>query len=277
MTELHPDVIAMARAGEPERYVAATLSPAPVRVALIALAAFSADLRRVSRLVKEPVMGEVRLQWWRDCIESFKTGEATGHPIADALAAAVREHGLPIASLVAMTEARAFDLYDDPMPDEAAFTGYLTKTEALPFALTQKVLAGADTPDICMLAARAYGFARVLALLPAAVSRHRMPLPATLLAAHGVDLERTFSGQSSPELERLLRQCCDDILTAFGRLREATAARPRPDLLAMLPSATVPAYVRALQRPGRNPLREVAEISPLARVMQLGRARWLGL
>jgi 15-cis-phytoene synthase len=273
MTEatLHPDVIAMARDGEPDRYLAATLSPAPQRAALIAVAAYAADLRRIPSVVKEPMMGEVRLQWWRDVITAFDRGETTGHPIADALAAAVRAHRLPALSLIAMTEARAFDLYEDPMPDAAAFAGYLAKTEAIPFALAETILTGRDTPATCDLAARSYGMARLLADLPSFLARGRVPLPLSLLDVHGLTGEALIAGQGGVELRALVQQACREIGVAVAALQKM----PRAGRLAFLPVAVVPALVKALVLPGRDPLRAPAEISPLTRVVRLARARWL--
>jgi phytoene synthase len=40
--------------------------------------------------------------------------------------------------------------------------------------------------------------------------------------------------------------------------------------------ALVEPYLRALEKPGQNPLRDVAEIAPLQRIWRIGRAHWLG-
>ena len=63
-------IAAAARAGEPDRYLAALLSPAPARPALLALAAFSAEIGRVPFVAaNEPAIGEIRLQWWREALD----------------------------------------------------------------------------------------------------------------------------------------------------------------------------------------------------------------
>ena len=38
----------------------------------------------MAELVSEPGLGAIRLQWWRDAIERAASGEAIGHPVADA-------------------------------------------------------------------------------------------------------------------------------------------------------------------------------------------------
>jgi hypothetical protein len=59
-------VRASARLNAPDRYYAALFAPAAVRDDLIALAAFCGEIARIGRQVSEPVMGEIRITWWRD-------------------------------------------------------------------------------------------------------------------------------------------------------------------------------------------------------------------
>ncbi len=274
------DVLEAARSGEPERYLAATLAPEPHRAALIALAAFSADLRRIPVIVKEPMMGEIRLQWWRETIERFDRGGdgATGHPIADALREAVRAHNLPIAPLIAMTEARAFDLYLDPMPDRAAFDGYLDKTEGVPFLLALGV-AGTDAKIAAPLAdlgSRTYGLARLLAELPHWLSRGRNPLPLDLLAKHNVDRDSLLRGRVSPGVHAAIGDLLADLQRAYAQARSRWRELPQAQRPAMLPIATITSYLAGLQAQSRDPLREPFELQPLKRIWRIGRAHWLG-
>lgn len=55
-------------AREPDRYFAATLAPEARRYDLIALTAFAAELANIPTQVREPLAGEIRLQWWRDAL-----------------------------------------------------------------------------------------------------------------------------------------------------------------------------------------------------------------
>lgn len=274
------DVLELAKAGEPERYLAATLTPERHRAALIALAAFSADLRRIPNLVKEPLMGEIRLQWWRDAIERYAGDEApTGHPVADALRIAVRQFDLRPALLVAMTEARAFDLYPDPMPDRAAFDGYLAKTEGAPFTLALSVLGmdAGKSEGLGNLAGRCYGLARLLADLPHRLARGRHPLPLDLLRAHNVDGDTLLAGVASPQFSAALRELTSDVRTSYDVLRSRWRELPRDQRTALLPNATITAYLAGLETTTRDPLREPFELQPLTRVWRMARAHWIGL
>ena len=99
-----------ARRTEPDRYLAALLAPRATGSDLIPLAAFVGDLARISYAVSEPIMGELRLQWWRDALVNLRNGMATGSPIADSVGGVMRSRGLPEALFMSIIDARSQDL-----------------------------------------------------------------------------------------------------------------------------------------------------------------------
>jgi hypothetical protein len=80
---------------EPDRYFAATLAPRAIRADLITLAAFAAELANIPAQVREPLAGEIRLQWWRDALGNRGGEVAPGHPVAVAMRATIARHTLP--------------------------------------------------------------------------------------------------------------------------------------------------------------------------------------
>ncbi len=68
-----------------DRYLAALFAPAEARAALLALYAFNLELARVPELVTEPLLGEVRLSWWREARAEARAGTPGRHPVALAL------------------------------------------------------------------------------------------------------------------------------------------------------------------------------------------------
>ena len=262
-------LIDAARVGEPDRLVAALLAPEPQRQALLALAAFSAELRRIPLLVNEPMMGEVRLQWWREAIAN---AAITGNPIADALIAAMAAHRLPPALLIAMTQARAFDLYPDPMPDRASLDGYLMRTEGALFELALRVLG--RTPDaasvaLCTEAAQSYGLVRLLADLPIWLQRGRSPLPPSLFDADMVALGDPPGSGLAHDMTILLRGQERDITATHDAARQRVVILSRAERLAFLPLAVVRTYLNAITRASRSPVREPVTLVPLTRMVRI--------
>lgn len=96
-----------AKAHAHDYYLSALLAPRDVRDDLLVLAAFEGELDRIPAQVSEPLVSEIRLQWWRDWIEAIAPGTNSGNPLADALAAVVLRHGLDKADLCASVDARS--------------------------------------------------------------------------------------------------------------------------------------------------------------------------
>ena len=272
------EFIGIARAHEPERYLAATLAPEPERATLIALAAFAADLVRISASAKEPLLGEIRLQWWRDSLDTIQAGGRTGAPLADALGDAIAKYRLPVPLVIAMTEARAFDLYDDPMPDQAALDGYLAKTEAFPFELALRVLGlpAGDAGALAGPAGRAFGLTRLLLRLPAHLARGRQLLPLATLERQGITAEGMLAGEATSPVRCLIDTTARDILATLATLRPQIGALSKRQRTALLPLVMITPYLKAIADPRRNPLRDIADLAPLGRVCRIAVAHLTG-
>jgi phytoene synthase len=272
-------VAAAARAGERDRYLAALLAPAPERAGLLALAAFASEAGRVPSLVKrEPAIGEIRLQWWRDALQASDEGVRTGNPIADALRDAMQRHDLPRALLLDVIEARSFDVNGEDMADEAGLQAYLWKSEGALFALAGRILAPepAASQQAATACGHAYGLARLLLDLPRALAQGRLALPRTRLDAAGVVPQELLAGEGGNKVAGLLADLHAEARRNVALGRQHVADMPRKARVAFLPLALVEPYLRALERPGRDVLRQPADIAPLTRVGRIAVAHWLG-
>src|SRR5262245_48223137 len=84
----------LVREADKDRFVATLFAPAPRRRPLHALFAFNVELSRVRDLAREPMPGEIRLQWWREVLGGGRTREAG--PVASALMATIIRYRLPL-------------------------------------------------------------------------------------------------------------------------------------------------------------------------------------
>jgi phytoene synthase len=273
-------VVASARSGEPDRYLAALLAPPAARPHLLALAAFSSELARVPSFVtREPAMGQIRLQWWRDALAAADADARTGNPIADAMRAATHRFDLPASLLLDVIDAREVDLAGQALPDDAALATHLWKSEGALFALAAGILRrdpGADVQAAAAACGQAYGLARLLLGLPHALAHGRLPLSQTVLDASGVSSDELLSGDSGSNVARMLASMCAETRKAIATSREHVANLPRDIRVAFLPLALVETYLRAVERSGQDFLQAPAEIAPLTRVWRIAAAHWLG-
>lgn len=255
-TDLPAAVRDAARLREPDRYLAALLAPKSVRSDLMAIAAFSSELLRVRDVVREPMMGEIRLQWWRDALQTLWRGELTANPVADMLGAAMRRHELAPGALDVLIEARLRELQADA-GDNAAGEDTAIEAEAFLFKAALIVLgvpAASARDAACAHAGVAYGVARGLAM---ASMRHGQRAPPTR-GAHG---GRTPGGSRAREALAAARERIPDL-------------GPRA-LAAFLPLVMVEPYLRAQERRDANQISYFAPVTPLRRIWRIWRAKRL--
>jgi phytoene synthase len=141
-----------------ERYWASLYAPAAKRDALYALYAFDHEISRIGSAVREPMAGEIRLQWWREVLEGKRGEEAAAHPVAAALLKAIADYQLPASRLLAAVDAHSSDLYDEPLAD---FEEYGEATKGGIIALAARILAASG--DAVEHIARHAGLARLAA------------------------------------------------------------------------------------------------------------------
>ena len=70
------------RTHDHDRFLTLFFAPSSKRPALIALYAFNLEIARIAETVTEPMMGHIRLQWWRETLQGLPQGETRGHPAA---------------------------------------------------------------------------------------------------------------------------------------------------------------------------------------------------
>ncbi|MFS8038055.1 phytoene/squalene synthase family protein [Xanthobacter sp. AM11] len=264
------------RAQDKDRFLAALFAPQELRRHLLALYAYNLDVARVREVVREALPGEVRLAWWREVIEGEGRGEVEGHPVAAALLDTVARFALPRASLLALADARIFDLYDDPMPTVADLEGYAGETACALLQLSALVLApdrAAAAGDLSGHGGVAIAMTGLMRAFPIHAARGQCYLPLDLLARHGIGREAAVSGQVTPPLLAAL----DDWRAQARRHLDAAAAAaralgPAAALAApYLPLALVAGDLKALSRV-TDPFRAVAGLSPFRRQFALWRA-----
>ncbi|MCG6115296.1 MAG: phytoene/squalene synthase family protein [Mesorhizobium sp.] len=271
--DLDAHIADLVRQGDPDRYISTLYAPESRRGALLALYAFAIEVGSVRDRVREPLAGEIRLQWWRDVIEAGSEA-GQGSPVAEALMKAVAAHDLPRQPLLDLLEARIFDLYDDPMPSRNDLEGYCGETASVIFQLAALILdppAARSVSDLAGHAGCAYAIAGIARTLTRLLARGQCFIPLDILEAVGTD---------APALvERRDREAAIRAVSAFAALgsEHATAfrehARSLPASLrpAFLPVATAPAYLARIAARPAEVLDRPVDISPLRRHWHLFR------
>lgn len=249
----------LVREADKDRFLATLFAPAARRRALFSLYAFNAEIARVRDVAREPMPGEIRLQWWREVVEGGRSEEARAHPVAAALLETMADHRLPRQSLTDLVDARAFDLYDDPMPTLAHAEAYGLKTSSATFELASKILEGSDAAvsDLALHAGVAYALAEQLRLFPRHAARRQLYIPLDILQRYDANPEDVFAGKSTSQLRAALAEMRLHIRGHLAAAHDLLATAPAAMLPAFLPIVLVWQLLKRMERRGYDPFGSV--------------------
>ncbi len=167
---------ALLERGDADRFAAAMAAPVAVRALLCPLWAFNLEVARAPWASSEPMIAEMRLQFWRDVLEERAAGKPPrAHEVAAPLAEVLCRVPEVIPALDRLVAARRWDIYRDPFEDEAAFAAYLDDTAGSLAWAGARVLGATDEEAIRRIG-RAHGVAAWLMAVPELEARGRIPL-----------------------------------------------------------------------------------------------------
>jgi NADH dehydrogenase [ubiquinone] 1 alpha subcomplex assembly factor 6 len=255
----------LVREQAPDRYLATLFAPRDAREALFALYAFDHEIGKVRRVVREPMAGLIRLQWWREALAAIPAGRPPAQPVAQALHRALGNLAVTRARLEAAIDAREGEL-EEPPPTLAALEQRLEATSSGITLAALEILDGAG--PAALGAGRqvglTVGLADLLRTLDLDLRHGRLLLPAVELARHGIAPEPT--PEPGPGLAPVVAAIAERGLAHLAAARANRHAVPAAALAALLPGTLAGAYLRRLRRT-RQPsavLRRRSAFAPLA-------------
>lgn len=247
---------ALVRRHDNDRFLCAVCAPADRRDALFALYAFNHEIVSIAGKVSEPLLGQIRLQWWREAIAgAFEGGTPRGHQVLDPLAGAIHTHRLERPPFEGMIDARAADFDPTPFADMAALEAHVGATAGTLGRIALRILAvnDRDAQEAARHVGLAAGSVDILRELPLAATRRRLTLPLASVRAAGLDAEEIFARKPSGRLTEVVGE-----LAQFAR-RHLSAARlhrgdvPDEALPALLPAVLADGYLNRLEAVGFDP------------------------
>ena len=117
------------KAHDYDRYLAISWTPPQKREALYTITAFNSELARISEQVSEPMLGHIRLAWWREALEEIVAGKPTrSHPLVATMAQLHAQSPHIFDHAFRMIEARAVDLDPSVLVTTQDWIQYLDNT-----------------------------------------------------------------------------------------------------------------------------------------------------
>ncbi|CAE6445351.1 unnamed protein product [Rhizoctonia solani] len=178
-----------------EGYLCSYFYPRAAQPGYFALRAFNAELAMIRESVSRPVIGKLRMQFWRDTVKAITDNRPVKHPIAIALHEASQKAKLHPYYLNRMIDARDEDLDRESYTTVEAATQYAESTSSASLHLLLSILHQSHSNTLAHAASHvgiAHLFATLLRALPFHATKRRMVIPVEITAKHGVRQEEVF-------------------------------------------------------------------------------------
>jgi len=221
----------MLRKSDPDRFLATMTAPPDVRAVLFPLYAFNLEVAHLPWVSAEPMIAEMRLQWWQDSIAAVFRGDTPDpHEVLTPLTDVIRGHGLQQQDFHDLIEARRCDTYAQPFTDIPQLWQYLQDTSGNLMAIAARFLG---VEDRRIKAAQEYGtgagLANYLLAVPELKARGRVPLP-----DESDEAIRSMAREALDRLEQSRKS--HPLKPALPALLTACQARPTLKMAAKYPA-----------------------------------------
>lgn len=236
-----------ARSADRGRWLASLFAPEAERRDLWAVLAFNAEIARTREVVREPMLGQIRLQWWREAVDDAYHGRARAHQVMAPLAHAIARRKPPKERFETLIDGRLRDLDDSPFESLAALEAYAATTSGT-LSLLMLDLLGVD--DGVRAPATAIGTAWAMVGLvlatPRLAGRRRLMLPRDMLGA--IDQESLFAGRPDPALAGVLRIVVDRAAQLMAEARRSRDQAPPLSLPVLVPARLLDRRIARIRR-----------------------------
>ena len=162
--------------GDPDRFLATMAAPVAARRVLFPIYAFNVEVARAPWASEEPLIAEMRLQWWADVLDEIASDKPVRrHEVTDALADVL--DGESARMLIECVDARRSEARRETFQTRDALSDYLDQTGGALHAAATHALGVQGAGDHARSVGSALGLANYLLGVPAFLTRNHNPLP----------------------------------------------------------------------------------------------------
>jgi phytoene/squalene synthetase len=164
----------MVERGDADRFRTVMGAPVTARPVLFALYAFNVEVARAPWVTQEPMIAEMRLQWWRDVLEEISEGKTPRrHEVVTPLSKILTPGDAKM--LDELVAIRRWDIYKDAFEDAAHFERYIDQTSGHLMLVSARRLGTCDE-KVVRDVAYAAGVAAWLQAVPKLEEANRIPM-----------------------------------------------------------------------------------------------------
>ena len=234
-----------------DRYLFTLFAPADVREDLFTILAFNTEIARIPDMVSEPLLGQIRLQWWQDSINKIYAGSSDGiqgHYIFEHIPRVILERGLSKSLFDQLFEARASDFSRSPPKNEQALVDYVFGTSAALNILLLEIIGEKNGfEDKAAEVGIAWGLTGLIRALPNLAKQGRFPLPISLIAP-----DQNLS-EFNNDMVHAIQSVCVIAKDYLDRSLERNISVSKVHRSVFLSSILTTLYLKQISESGYNP------------------------
>ncbi|OZJ03951.1 hypothetical protein BZG36_02942 [Bifiguratus adelaidae] len=233
-----------------DNYLCIPFYPSSVRNAQYAIRALNIELAGIRESVSNTIIGQMRMQFWRDTIDKVYKGTPPSQPIAIALAEALKTCSFSSMWIKRLIDEREANLQDPQYMTIKDLETYAENTASQVLYLQLESLGVRDVQADHAVShiGKAIGITTLLRAMPFHASHRRMILPAEITAKYNVPQEEVFRTGHAGGLEDAVFEVAtaahDHMLTARS-LVKSVPKEVMPVLLSAIPCDD---YLKALEK-----------------------------
>ena len=254
-----------------DRFLCIMLAPENKRNDLISLYAFNCEVARIRETVSETLLGQMRLQWWREIIEnavpesSHPSGSGGSGGSGGMLHNLICDHDLAKQPLYDLLTARADDLDDIPPPNMDALVNYCQATSSNLIQLSLDILMGKDNQEQGgnqhqITAAQDCGIAWALIgtirAIPYMASKGHCRLPVSLLREAGIEWQSISAKEQPKALPDIVSVLAREAQNRLESTRQASRELQKTAIPGLLSVPIASYYLKQITKAAYNPFDE---------------------
>jgi len=258
------------------RYQTTLFAPTALRGVVTALFAFDIEIARIRDLVSEPLLGRIRVQWWRDSVGALFDGNVSAaqpvlgaHPVLESLAPLIRAGDLTHGYFEQLLDARESELDIITHNDLASLVAFAEATSGSLTLLVMEALGHRDSlaQDAARRLGTAWGLACLIRAVPREARAGRVTLPLSLLKRLRVESADGNGIRPSHSLNKVVAEIHNTALELIRDARRNIGELPRSARSGLLLATLVTAVLRDIRRAGFDPFSLALAPPPTARLL----------
>ena len=236
-----------------DRFLTVMTAPEAVRDNLFSLLAFNHEIAKTRDSVSEIMLGQIRLQWWREAIaECYGKEEVRRHEVVQPLSQTIRQHDLSEEIFLRLIDERERDIAEQEFGNIEDLAGYAANTGGLLTELMVEVLGATSETDrqIALDLGTAWALVGIVRSLPFSLRQKRIMIPSELIRRHQINRQDLLELRNPESLKPALCDICDLARGLIVKARTKTNQSDKNALPAFHIAGFADSYLRQLEKAG---------------------------